>query len=385
LLEKRKTNIFLGARAIKTGIAVTLSLFLSQYVPYSLPLLAGVAAIICIQPSITVGIQKGLIRIKATILGGLFGLMFHYIFGNNLFAIGAGVSVTLWICHHLKWEEGLSLASLIVMAVMMRISGEALPYAAGRVISTLIGIIIATLTNIVIVPPRHRITFREEMHSLTESFPNLYLKTVEAYTQNRPDLAKEVGAELKDIQTGITSLRQKLKHLQVGIQTPLGNLLEGIELEEYLLFDRGVHSLVDIVAKLEDLVIVTQRCYERSRELKKQEIISDSYYLSKEFTDLRSVLKDLAQTLGHLHVCIFNAIGEQRGVLITQICQYTDNVNKLKELSRQCLKYWGIEYIEKMDIYYFMSTYRIIFDLEEIATALTDLAQAIVGNIESDN
>jgi len=332
-----------------------------------------------------VGIQKGLIRIKATILGGLFGLMFHYIFGNNLFAIGAGVSVTLWICHHLKWEEGLSLASLIVMAVMMRISGEALPYAAGRVISTLIGIIIATLTNIELVPPRHRITFREEMHSLTESFPNLYLKTVEAYTQNRPDLAKEVGAELKDIQTGITSLRQKLKHLQVGIQTPLGNLLEGIELEEYLLFDRGVHSLVDIVAKLEDLVIVTQRCYERSRELKKQEIISDSYYLSKEFTDLRSVLKDLAQTLGHLHVCIFNAIGEQRGVLITQICQYTDNVNKLKELSRQCLKYWGIEYIEKMDIYYFMSTYRIIFDLEEIATALTDLAQAIVGNIESDN
>ena len=180
VLSKTRKKYFLGARTVKTGISVSLSLFLSNYIPYSMPLLAGAAAIICIQPSITVGIQKGLIRIKATILGGLFGLLLHYVFGNNLFAIGAGVSIVIWICHHLKWEEGIALASLIAMAVMLRVSSEVIPYTTGRVISTLIGIVVATLTNTVIAPPRYRNIFLEEMNLLTDKFTGLYLKIVEA-------------------------------------------------------------------------------------------------------------------------------------------------------------------------------------------------------------
>jgi hypothetical protein len=379
LLSKRKTNIFLGARTIKTGIAVTLSLFLSNYIPYSMPLLAGAAAIICMQPSITVGIQKGLIRIKATILGGLFGLLLHYIFGNNIFAIGAGVSIVIWICHCLKWEEGIALASLIAMAVMLRVSAEILPYTTGRVISTLIGIVVATLTNTVIAPPRYRNIFLDEMNLLTERFAGLYLKIIEAYIDNSLGLTQQVDKEINDIKKGITVLRQKLDHLLVGTKTPLGTFLEGSESKECLLFERAVHCLVNIIAKIEDLVIVTKSCYERSQQQKEKYIndsSSDSCHPLKEFTDLKEVLQDLAQKLGPLHTSVFNVIGEQEMVIKPRTYHFTNNIDKLKELLGQCLKYWRTEHIEQRDIYFLMATHRIILDLEEVITALTELAQA---------
>ena len=385
MLSKRKTNIFLGARTIKTGIAVTLSLFLSNYIPYSMPLLAGAAAIICMQPSITVGIQKGLIRIKATILGGLFGLLLHYIFGNNIFAIGAGVSIVIWICHHLKWEEGIALASLIAMAVMLRVSAEVLPYTTGRVISTLIGIVVATLTNTVIAPPRYRNIFLDEMNLLTERFAGLYLKIIEAYIDNSLDIAQQADREINDIKNGIIVLRQKLNHLLVGAKTPLGTFLEGSESKECLLFERAVHCLVNIIAKIEDSVLVTKSCYERSRQQKKEginnssinnSISSDSCHLSKEFADLKEVLQDLAQKLGPLHTSVFNVIGEQGIVIKPRAYQFTNNIDKLKELLGLCLKYWRTEHIEQRDIYFLMATHRIILDLEEVITALTELAQA---------
>lgn len=380
MLSKRKTNIFLGARTIKTGIAVTLSLFLSNYIPYSMPLLAGAAAIICMQPSITVGIQKGLIRIKATILGGLFGLLLHYIFGNNIFAIGAGVSIVIWICHCLKWEEGIALASLIAMAVMLRVSAEILPYTTGRVISTLIGIVVATLTNTVIAPPRYRNIFLDEMNLLTERFAGLYLKIIEAYIDNSLDLTQQVDREIDDIKKGITVLRQKLDHLLVGTKTPLGTFLEGSESKECLLFERAVHCLVNIIAKIEDLVIVTKSCYERSQQQKEKYIndsSSDSCHPLKEFADLKEVLQDLAQKLGPLHTSIFNVIGEQEMVIKKpRTYHFTNNIDKLKELLGQCLKYWRTEHVKQKDIYFLMATHRIILDLEEIINALTELAQA---------
>lgn len=380
LVYKRKASIFLGARTVKTGIAVTLSLFLSNYIPYSMPLLAGAAAIICMQPSITVGIQKGLIRIKATILGGLFGLLLHYIFGNNIFAIGAGVSIVIWICHRLKWEEGIALASLIAMAVMLRVSAEVLPYTTGRVISTLIGIVVATLTNTVIAPPRYRNIFLDEMNLLTERFTGLYLKIIEAYIDNSLDLAQQVDKEIIDIKKGITFLRQKLNHLLAGAKTPLGTFLEGSESKECLLFERAVHCLVNIIAKIEDLVLVTKSCYERSQQQKKEginiNISSDSCHLSKEFAELEEVLQDLAQKLGPLHAAVFNVIGEQGIVIKPRTYRFTNDIAKLKELLSMCLKYWRTEHIEQRDIYFLMATHRIILDLEEVVTALMDLAQA---------
>jgi len=77
-----------------------------------------------------------------------------------------------------------------------------------------------------------------------------------------------------------------------------------------------------------------------------------------------------------LHTSVFNVIGEQGIVIKPRAYQFTNNIDKLKELLGLCLKYWRTEHIEQRDIYFLMATHRIILDLEEVITALTELAQA---------
>ena len=77
-----------------------------------------------------------------------------------------------------------------------------------------------------------------------------------------------------------------------------------------------------------------------------------------------------------MHTSVFNVIGEQGIVIKPRIYQFSNNINKLKELLGQCLKYWRTEHIEQGDIYFLMATHRVILNLEEVINALTELALA---------
>ena len=117
------------------------------------------------------------------------------------------------------------------------------------------------------------------MNLLAERFTGLYLKIIEAYIGNNFDLAQQIDKEINDIKKGITGLRQKLNHLLVGAKTPLGTFLEGSESKECLLFERAVHCLVNIVAKIEDIVNVTKNCYARKQKQKEEEKSIDLLFI----------------------------------------------------------------------------------------------------------
>ena len=116
---------------------------------------------------------------------GLFGLAFYYFFGANLLVMGLAVIALIVIFHKLGWEEGIVLASLTVIAIMSDDSGDPFLYILGRVTSTLIGIAVATLTNIVVVRPRHEPVFRRELKELTNIFPELYVKAVGSFCRKQ--------------------------------------------------------------------------------------------------------------------------------------------------------------------------------------------------------
>ena len=73
---------------------------------------------------------------------------------------------------------------------------------------------------------------------------------------------------------------------------------------------------------------------------------------------------------------------EDKNSLIPQIQEDVNDLLKLKELSHDFLKRWELVCSEKMDVYFLMSTHQIIFDLEEITTALIDFSKSIIGEIK---
>ncbi len=369
--------VLFGLRTLKTGIATALAVFLSELAPHLDPMLAGLAAIICLQPSITASVQKGLTRMEATIVGGLLGLVFHYLFGYHFLLLGIAVIVAIRICIWLHLEEELSLAAFTVIVIMSQTPGEVLPHTVGRVVSTLIGIAVATAVNILVAPPRHLPAFRRELKALTASFPELYREAVEAYAANDPALSQRVLQELEGAEAEVDTLQQELKYLQ-GAQIGWGLFLEKVEFEDYLLFERCVHFLRDVMEKIRDLAEETQKRCQRQGELSR-EGREDTDLPSPQYQELLASLRELALLLGELHQCVFRLVGEGELELMPHIRHQARALEEFRERVHQSLKNWEVESIHKLDVFLLMSAHRIIFDLEEIGDDLTGLAKAAVA------
>ncbi|NLM45814.1 MAG: hypothetical protein GX200_03315 [Firmicutes bacterium] len=372
----RRFSFFPGARTLKSGIAVALSVFLSRYIPYSLPILAGTAAVICIQPSITVGLQKGFERAKTTVVAGLFGLGLYFLFGANLIVLGLAVIVLISVFKKLRWLDGIVLGSLTVTAIMSGEAENVLIYTVGRVTSTLIGIAAATATNILVAPPRHHATFRQELKSLTDSFPDLYFKAIEAYAVNREELAVQAFAELEEKKQEIGRLLSELDYLKAGAETRFGSILEGVDLKEVVLYENSIRFLQQVTDKIHDIVEVAQRRWQYKRKQAAQGLV---HVRSPEFEKLVQSVQELAGMLAELHRYVFRLVGENNRDLQPVIRQQAEDIKQARDRVRERLKYWQVEHMQELDIFSLMSTHRIIFDLEEIAGALTKLAFSGLG------
>lgn len=369
-----------GLRTLKTGLAVVLAVWVVHYVPYSLPLLAGVAAVICMQPTIAGGVAKGVTRTQATVLGGALGLALYFVAGSNVLAMGLGVVLVIMVCNRLGWEDGIALASLSLIAVMLQPAGAALPYALGRVTSTLAGIAAATGVNTVVAPPRHRPVLQGELRRLLGLFSPLYTRAVEAYAANDLERVERVEEELQFLREEMQVLETEVEYLQVCVETPYGSWLEGIALPEYLLAQQGVSVLREILDKVEDIARVARARQRRRQELLSQEGCSEEEIAyTPEFLHLVQALEQMARELGEMHREVFLWLGGENESMVGAIGGRGRQLRRHQEEVRERLRSWESEYIDRMDFQFLLSANRIVFDLEEIAGALEGLALPAAG------
>lgn len=69
----------LGARIFKTGIAITLALYLASWIGLPAPIFAGIAAIFAIQPSIYRSFLIIIDQVQANIIGAVIATVFGLI------------------------------------------------------------------------------------------------------------------------------------------------------------------------------------------------------------------------------------------------------------------------------------------------------------------
>ncbi|BFH68177.1 UPF0421 protein YgaE [Paenibacillus dendritiformis] len=146
-----------GARVLKTGIAVTLALYISQYFQFKTPVIAAVAAIFAMQPSIYRSWRYFLDQLQTNTLGAAIALLAGMAFSNEPIAVGIVCIVVIIICLKMKMEETVGLTLVTVISVM-EASGQ-WDFALGRFALTLIGIGSAFLINILFFPPNPQAQF----------------------------------------------------------------------------------------------------------------------------------------------------------------------------------------------------------------------------------
>lgn len=240
-------NVTLGPRVIKTGIAVTLALFICSYFNLQSAVFAGVAAIFTIQPSIYRTWKQVWDQVQTNTLGAIIALLALYFLGNDPIAIGLVMIIVILISLKLKMEETISLTLVTVLAIMSAPGiEEDWLFALHRFGIILIGMTSALLVNIFIYPPKYKKNYLNIVHDV---FQNMALLMRTAISNEMTE--KSYQEQMKDLENDILKLEELYKLFDEEREKMAK--INNINLREIVVFKQMFKSLQQGYTVLENI------------------------------------------------------------------------------------------------------------------------------------
>lgn len=171
-LTNALTNHRMGLRIIKTGIAVTVCVAVSFLLKLNQPFFAVIATVMSMGKSIDISFKSGKNKLIGVIIGIAIGSGFALIAPANAGLCGIGIILTLYLCHLFKLT-GASTLSCFLFAAMMFIRDFGAHiitwhFAATCMIDSIIGIAIALLVNLIVMPPNYADEIKKSFTVLRE-------------------------------------------------------------------------------------------------------------------------------------------------------------------------------------------------------------------------
>lgn len=190
----------IGARIIKTSLAVVLCIVIDSYLKGGSGFLSGTAAIITMQSTFKDSFRKGGHRVLGTFFGAGLGGLFALISQGNVLLIALGIIILIYSFKLLKWDTGIVISCVVFLVIMTEKNNtDILLYSFNRLIDTTLGIIIALLVNYFIKPPKIIAPLHEKCLSLFEEL-----------SQNIDSiLYKNASIDLEGFHMKIMDLREK--------------------------------------------------------------------------------------------------------------------------------------------------------------------------------
>lgn len=146
-----------GARIIKTGLALFLSMIISSLRAEGLPFYSGIAAIICMQQDLSSTFIKGINRAIGTIIGGMTGLVYLLLIDKidlprpvNIFLLSLVVTGLIWILASFEKNLAITIAGIVFLSVTINHANDPngpVAFAMNRIIDTIIGIFTTLFVN----------------------------------------------------------------------------------------------------------------------------------------------------------------------------------------------------------------------------------------------
>ncbi|ASA21094.1 FUSC family protein [Paenibacillus donghaensis] len=163
-----------GARILKTGLAVTLALYMSALLQFSSPVGAAIAAIFAMQPSIYRSWRYFLDQIQTSTIGAVLALLGGMLLSNEPIAVGLVCILVIMISMKMNRGDTIGLTLVTVISVM-EASGQ-WEFALTRFLLTLTGIVSAFVINISVFPPQPRKQYIKQIENVFSSL-SLLLRT----------------------------------------------------------------------------------------------------------------------------------------------------------------------------------------------------------------
>lgn len=189
----------LGARMLKTGLAVAIALYTATLVGFPSSVFAGIAAVFAIQPSIYRSFQTILEQLQANIIGVSIAMLVVFTLGNDPFVIGFTTVLVIGLCMYLKMNETtISLAIVAVIAVMETTQMTFVHFALMRFSALTLGIFSAFLVNLLFLPPKYETKLFHRIDRTTADILQ-WLRITTRHLSDEPALKGEIKRIDKEI------------------------------------------------------------------------------------------------------------------------------------------------------------------------------------------
>lgn len=164
----------IGARTLKSGIAVFISLILPNLlgIPEA-TVLSGISAVAVMQQSVKRSYDQFLNRITANTLGGFLAVIASYYFGTHFFVISVTVIILIAVLHQFDLDNSISLAAITLIVIMLNDTDQIVMSAFIRVIGTIIGVTCSFLVNQFVLPPKYDDVLYKKMVLQTDEIAKL--------------------------------------------------------------------------------------------------------------------------------------------------------------------------------------------------------------------
>lgn len=361
----------IGPRIWKTGISVALCIFLVQSLNLESPLLAVVAAIITIQPSITKSIVHGSNRAIATLIGGLIGLVIVMLFGAHPIIIGLAVILAIAISIKLKLQEAIVITTITVVAVMVDVTGDPKIFAFYRLLETLIGIAVGVGVNLTFSPPDSKKYLVQALVDVNQRLKNLYVSVVNGVVFNQKYDQEKINIEITEIRGQLEDIRRMMFEFkdEIGYKKEQRNH----QIKKYEVVVNGFNFIFERI-----LGIYHTEVSRSSRNIS----VEGS---TKEYKDILNTLQKLLTTTVSLQDNLLCYLTSKNSDLSKYLenCSAQSNI-LIKELRSQ-INHWHLQEENKDKALSLMEISNIGYEMEGISQYLNRISGALKELIEGEN
>ena len=151
--------MIIGARLIKTGVAVSITMYLCRLFSLEPAVFGAVSAVLNIQPSVYLTLRTAKDQIVIHILGVAVGLLLGYVLGGNPVSMGLAAVITLLIYRKMNLKTGILMGIVTAIFILGSPQERFLPSVFLRSGVIFTGLTVAMAVNIFLWPPRYHTQF----------------------------------------------------------------------------------------------------------------------------------------------------------------------------------------------------------------------------------
>lgn len=189
----------LGARMMKTGLAVSIALYIGSLIGFISPFIAAIAVVFSIQPSIYRSYQSIIEQVQGNTIGAFIAVVAVFTLGNDPFVVGFAIIIVIGITANLKMNETtIALAIVAVIALTDSTDQTFMYFAFSRFASMILGILAAFIVNLVFLPPRYETRLFKKIDNSTTDILQ-WLRVTTRQLSDEPALKYEITRIQDDV------------------------------------------------------------------------------------------------------------------------------------------------------------------------------------------